>query len=159
MQLFVTGTVMSNRIPKTVTIAKSSKQFKEMQRGDVVKHVFNYRDKKGATQKAGLVLWKDRNIVYGMTNDTTTSTMDICTRRGQGGLLQLQRPTVISKYNTYMGGVDVADMRRLHYSSTIIGQNRWWLKLFFYLLDVGTSNALVLYNEAMKVKQPPPEHC
>jgi hypothetical protein len=31
-----------------------------------------------------------------------------------------------------------------------VGQNRWWLKLFFYLLDVGTSNALVLYNESMK---------
>ena len=45
---------MSNRIPTTVTIAKLSKQFKEMQRGDVVKHVFKYRDKKGATQKAGL---------------------------------------------------------------------------------------------------------
>jgi hypothetical protein len=155
MQLFVTGTVVSNRVPKTVTIAKSSKQFKEMQRGDVVKHVFNYRDKQGKQQKAGLVLWKDRNIVYSMTNDTTTSTMDICTRRGQGGLVQIQRPTVISKYNMYMGGVDVADMRRLHCSSTIMGQNRWWLKLFFYLLDVGTSNALVLYNEAMKGKQAP----
>ena len=28
-----------------------------------------------------------------------------------------------------------------------MGQNRWWLKLFFYLLDVGTFNALVVYNE------------
>jgi hypothetical protein len=36
-----------------------------------------------------------------------------------------------------------------------MGQNRWWLKLFFYLLDVGTSNALVIYNEAMKGKQNP----
>ena len=26
---------------------------------------------------------------------------------------------------------------------------RWWLKLFFYLLDVGTTSALVLYREAM----------
>lgn len=46
-----------------------------------------------------------------------------------------------------------ADMRRLHCNSTIMGQNRWWLKLFFYLLDAGTSNALVLYNEAMKTKE------
>ena len=52
-----------------------------------------------------------------------------------------------------MGGVDVADMRRLHCNSTIMGQNRWWLKLFFYLLDVGTSNALVLYNEAVSESQ------
>lgn len=155
MKLFVTGTILSNRIPKNVTIAKSSIQFRRMERGDAVKHVFHYRDKNGDTQKAGLVLWKDRNIVYSITNDTTTSTMDTCTRRGQGGLVEIRRPTVISKYNMYMGGVDVADMRRLHCSSTIMGQNRWWLKLFFYLLDVGTSNALVAYNEAMKDKQAP----
>ena len=48
-----------------------------------------------------------------------------------------------------MGGVDVADQCRLHCNSTIMGQNRWWLKLFFYLLDVGTANALVLYQLAM----------
>jgi hypothetical protein len=155
MKLFVTGTVLANRVPKSLTITKSSKQYREMERGDVVKHVFHYQDKSGETQKAGLVMWKDRNIVYSITNDTTTATMDTCTRRAQGGLIEIQRPTVISKYNTYMGGVDVADMRRLHCSSTIMGQNRWWLKLFFYLLDVGTSNALVAYNEAMKGKQDP----
>jgi hypothetical protein len=36
-----------------------------------------------------------------------------------------------------------------------MGQNCWWLKLFFYLLNAGTSNALVIYNEAMKGKQEP----
>ncbi|KAG7364663.1 transposase IS4 [Nitzschia inconspicua] len=69
--------------------------------------------------------------------------------------LPTQRRKVITKYNRHMGGVDLADMRRLHCHSTIMGQNRWWLKLFFYLLDVGTSNALVLYNEAMNGKQEP----
>ena len=54
-----------------------------------------------------------------------------------------------------MGGVDVADMRRLHCNSTVMGQNRWWLKLFFYLLDASTSNAVVSYNEAMTGKQAP----
>ena len=29
------------------------------------------------------------------------------------------------------------------------------VETFFYLLDVGTSNALVAYNEAMKAKQSP----
>ena len=49
-----------------------------------------------------------------------------------------------------MGGVDLADMRRLHCNSTLMGQNRWWLKLFFYNLDVGTANALVLYRAAIE---------
>ena len=45
-----------------------------------------------------------------------------------------------------MGGVDLADQRRLTCNSTVMGKHRWWLKLFFYLLDVGTSNALILYR-------------
>ena len=49
-----------------------------------------------------------------------------------------------------MGGVDLADMRRLHCNSTVMGLNRWWMKIFFYLLDVGTSNALVLFRESQK---------
>lgn len=70
-------------------------------------------------------------------------------RRSSEGLKLLQRPAVIGEYNNYMGGVDLANMRRLHCNSTIMGQNRWWLKIFFYLLDVGTANALVLYQEAV----------
>ena len=46
----------------------------------------------------------------------------------------------------------MADMQRLHCNSTIMGQNRWWLKLF-YLLDVGTCNALVLYNKSIDKSQ------
>jgi hypothetical protein len=30
----------------------------------------------------------------------------------------------------------------------IKGLHHWWLKLFFYQLDVGTSNAMIVYNEA-----------
>jgi hypothetical protein len=71
-------------------------------------------------------------------------------KRGRMPPICIDRPKVVEYYNQYMGGVDLADMRRLHCNSTIMGQNRWWLKLFFYLLDVGTSNALVLYKEATK---------
>jgi hypothetical protein len=155
MQLYTTGTILSNRIPRDMLIAKNSRQFKAMNRGDAVAHVLNYRTAKGEKKQAGLVAWKDRNMVYCVTNDTSTIPMDECRRRGQGGIITINRPNVITKYNQYMGGVDVADMRRLSCSSTIMGQNRWWLKLFFYLLDAGTSNALVIYNEAMKGKREP----
>ncbi|KAG7354301.1 transposase IS4 [Nitzschia inconspicua] len=155
MQLYTTGTVLSNRIPRSMTIAKSSREFKGMNRGDSVNHVLTYTTTKGERKRAGLVAWKDRNIVYCITNDTPTHLIDNCKRRGQGGIVTIKRPRVITEYNRHMGGVDLADMRRLHCQSTVMGQNRWWLKLFFYLLDVGTSNALVLYNEAMNGKQDP----
>ena len=90
--------------------------------------------------------------MYCLSNDTSNHQYDECRRRGEGGIIQIPRPRSISNYNRYMGGVDLADMKRLHCNSTIMGQNRWWLKLFFYLLDVGTSNALVLYNESMRIR-------
>ena len=61
-------------------------------------------------------------------------------------MLTIVQPKMISEYNHCMGGVDLADMQHLHCNWTIMGENRWWLKLFYCLLDVGTSNALVLFN-------------
>ena len=98
----------------------------------------------------GLVCWKDRNVVYCLLNDTNNVDVDECTRRGDGGLVTFPRPISIANYNKFMGGVDLADTKRLHCSSAIMGQNRWWLKIFFNLLDIGTSNALVLHNEYLK---------
>ena len=116
-----------------------------MNRGDFVSHRYSYAVE-GERQMAGLVCWKDRDIVYCISNESNTKEKDSCKRRSKDGLLTIERPKMITEYNRYMGGVDLADMRRLHCNSTIMGQNRWWLKLFFYLLDVGTSNALILYN-------------
>jgi hypothetical protein len=59
--------------------------------------------------------------------------------------MTIQRPISIAHYNQYMGGVDLADMRRLHCNSTIMV-----VEAFFNLLDVGTSNALVLHKEFLK---------
>ena len=145
MDLYVTGTVMKNRIPKELTVTKSSKMYKEMGRGDFKRHRFVYLNGE-EEEEMGLVCWKDWDVVYWLSNNTDTVGTDTCKRRSKDGLLTLTRPTMIAEYNKYMGGVDLADMRRLHCNSTIMGQNRWWLKLFFYLLDVGTSNALVLYK-------------
>jgi hypothetical protein len=149
--LYITGTVLQNRIPKEIRIAKTSAEYKGMTRGDSLKCKVSFTKEDGKTKaEAGLVCWRDRQIVYCLSNDTNNHEVDECTRRGNGGIIRIERPISIANYNRYMGGVDLADMRRLHCNSTIMGQNRWWLKLFFYLLDVGTSNALVLYNEAMK---------
>ena len=145
MDIYITGTIMKNRIPKELTIAKSGREYKQLERGDIKRHVYTYRSK-GKLCTAGLVCWKDRDIVYCLSNESDTVSFDSCTRRTKDGLVTIRRPRSISDYNKYMGGVDLADMRRLHCNSTIMGQNRWWLKLFFYLLDVGTSNALVLHN-------------
>ena len=148
MNLYVTGTVMSNRIPVNVRITKRSSEFKDMERGDHKMHTYEYEKDDGAKSKCGLVCWKDKDIVYCLTNAINTEPTGHCFRRSQTGKICISRPLAIQLYNNNMGGVDLADQRRLHCNSSLKGLHRWWLKLFFYVLDVGTSNALVLFNEA-----------
>ena len=150
IDIYVMGTLMKNQIPSDLTIAKSSREFKEMNRGDFKHHLYTY-EWNGQTEKAGLVCWKDCDIVYCISNTTNTTEKDKCFRRSREGLVEIVRPKMISEYNKYMGGVDLADMKRLHCNSTIMGQNWWWLKIFFYLLDVGTSNANVLFNMSQRL--------
>ena len=150
MNLFITGTLMQNQIPKEIRLLKKSPEYRQMKRGDARKAKLIRHKIDNKQLESGIVGWRDRKIVYCLSNDTNNCEFDQCTRRSADGLIRIPRPLSISEYNKYMGGVDLADMRRLHCSSTIMGQNRWWLKLFFYLLDVGTSNSLILHNEHRK---------
>ena len=84
--------------------------------------------------------------MYCLSNECDSVDFDDSMRRLKNGLITVRRPKCIAEYNKYMGGVYLADMQWLHCNSTILGQNHWWSKLFFYFLDVGTSNALVLHN-------------
>jgi hypothetical protein len=144
--------MLANRIPLAICTAKTSATFKKMNQGDALKCQVTFRTEQGATSHAGLVCWRDQNMVYCMSNDTNNFEFDECSRRGIGGIIKIPRPLSTANYNKYMGGVDLADMRRLHCNSTNMCQKRWWLKLFFYLLDVGTSNALVLHNEPARMQ-------
>ena len=87
MNLYVTGTLMRNRIPSELTIGKTTKKFKEMQQGDYVSHRFSYIS--GAEKMAGLVCWKDRDIVYCLSNECDTKETDICRRQSKEGLLTI----------------------------------------------------------------------
>jgi hypothetical protein len=129
--LYLTGTMLANRIPLGIRVPKTSRRFKQMQQGDAIKCRVRFRTRSGEEGQARLVCWRDRNMVYCLSNDSNNHDFDQCSRRGLGGIIRIPRPLSIANYNKYMGGVDLADMRRLHCNSTIMGQKRWWLKLFF----------------------------
>ena len=89
--------------------------------------------------------WKDSNILYCLTTSTSINESDLWFIKIQGDLIHISRSNVILYYNYNMGGVDIADMRRLDFNSVIVGICQWWMKLF-YLLDVVYSNSLIIYN-------------
>ena len=49
-----------------------------------------------------------------------------------------------------MGGVDLADTWKHNFNATHIRLDQWWLNLFFYLLDFGTPNTLLIYILSIK---------
>ena len=75
IDIYVTGTLMKNWIPRELTIAKSTKLFRDMNRGDVRQHLYQYQSR-GKTYKAGLVCWKDCDIVYCISNETDSVSQD-----------------------------------------------------------------------------------
>ena len=91
MDLYRTGTMMGNRIPKVLTILKSLRKFKSIERGNFTQHLYTYNSK-NQTKKCGLVCWKDRNMVYCLTNETDTGNIGHCYRRVQGGRIRIKRP-------------------------------------------------------------------
>jgi hypothetical protein len=78
MSLYVTGTIIQKRLPKSVIITKSSKVYKEMYKGQFKQHVYQYRTVSGEEATHGWVFWKDRDIVYCLSNNTNTKNIDSC---------------------------------------------------------------------------------
>ena len=84
-----------------------------------------------------------------LTSECSLDEEDYCKRRSKVGLLLIKRPISIKEYNKYMGGVDIADQKRLFWESRIHKLSRWWIRVFFYYVDVGTVNAMVLYRKSI----------
>ena len=75
-----------------------------------------------------------------------------CKRIKKGdGVIILKQPALIKQYNKNMGGVDVSDKRRLGCATSIKGLHRWWIRIFFYIIDIIISNALILHKEGAKL--------
>jgi Transposase IS4 len=90
-KLYLTGIMMANRIPQGIRIAKTSATFRQMKRGDAVKSKFLFKVG-DENMEAGLVSWKDRSMVYCLSNDSNNFEFDKCTHRSANGLVKIPRP-------------------------------------------------------------------
>jgi len=60
-------------------------------------------------------------------------------------VLSVPCPKVICDYTTRMGSVDRFDQKRGLYSVSRRSR-RWWLRIFYFLLDCAVVNACILFN-------------
>ena len=128
------GTVRVNRrgMPKEVTAAKLKKG--EMTTSEVKKGMLALK-------------WQDKRAVVMLStiHDDSRVTKRRRTRLVAGGIEEVQKPTMVEKYNMYMGGVDKGDQLMSYYGfshRTV----KWWRRAFFHLFENAIVNAYILYR-------------
>lgn len=75
---------------------------------------------------------------------------EVTVQRRQKGTAEKARvkcPMVVSNYNTYMGGVDLIDQRKSYYELDRKSKFRFYLRIFFDLMDISCVNAFIVFNQ------------
>ncbi|XP_025202907.1 piggyBac transposable element-derived protein 3-like [Melanaphis sacchari] len=93
------------------------------------------------------VQWRDNKVVtmastfVGELDKRTTKRFDKKEKK-----IEISRPIVIEVYNSHMGGVDLIDSMIARYR-IIMRSKKWYIKIFFHLLDVTVVNSWLLYKK------------
>ena len=97
--------------------------------------------------------WKDRgkkSVVVSSNMHTPSETTFVKRTNKEGRKEDVQCPKSISEYNKYMGGVDLFDQLSSCYSISWKSK-RWWVKIFYYLMDSVVVNSFILYKTTLKL--------
>ena len=129
-----TGTIRTNRkhFPK---ILKRASGERPQERGTTT---FAYHN------NITVVRWIDNRDVYAIS----TLNSDLLTkvkRQVDGTVKEITCPEIISDYNSFMGGVDLADQAMCYYS---MGRKtlKWWRRVFWRMHDHTITNAYIIYK-------------
>lgn len=133
-ETFFTGTIKRNRkgFPKDLNAVH--------QRGD-----YDWKMKPNGLL-AGV--WKDSKEVpfISTASSPTFDPMPTCKRRINKEIVTIQIPPAIKSYNLAKSGVDIADQRRSYCQMRFKQLRRWWLPLFFALIDTCIENGRYIWN-------------
>lgn len=136
------GTVRSNRknIPKNVPVDKT------MQRGQIFTT---------SSQGISFIKWMDNKAVFMLTNFLSPIPTTTVKRRVQrsGEKINVTCPEIIAKYNNNMGGVDLMDQRKVCYEVDRKAKIKFYLRLFFDLLDIAMNNAYIVFSKLHENRQ------
>ena len=93
-------------------------------------------------------VWKDAKLVSFLSKLNPVGDDHVNRKQQDGSIIEVPPvPTAVS-YNENMGGVDLNDQHRKHYS---VGHKsrKWWRYLLWFLIDVSIVNAHILEKEAL----------
>ena len=141
------GTARSNRVdlPRDICHLKS-RQVKQLKQGE------SLHRQKGTLTCATRRDRKGVSMLFACTVPTSKAHSGEVERivkvNGQWQMENFAHPDVINLYNTFTGGVDVADQEVSTYSRLMRG-SVWYYKLFFDVVEVCLSNAHILENKSL----------
>ena len=129
----------------TGTLRTTRKQFPKMLKpfsGEPPKErgttMFAYHD------NITVVRWADNRDVYAISTLNSDSLTKV-KRQVDGEVKEIPCPEIIADYNSFMGGVDLADQAMCYYS---LGRKtvKWWRRVFWRMHDHAITNAYIIYK-------------
>jgi hypothetical protein len=141
---YTIGTMRTGRKHWPVEFKNIKVLTKNMQRGESVCKL---------VQGIQCIVWKDNKGVAFLNNVADPIKQTHVPRRNKDGTRsQIPRSEAVNLYNKHMGGVDVFDSRRKTYSCSRKSK-KWWVRIYYFLLDTAIANAYILYRETPATKK------
>lgn len=131
-QIYCTGTVRANR--QGMPAALKNKKLKN--RGESI-----------TLTKGNMtaIAWKDKKPVFYLTTfEDSTQTSIVKRRQKDGTQKEYSVPKVAENYSKFMFGVDLADQKRMAYS-TCRKAKKWWKYLFWFCFGVALVNSFICF--------------
>jgi DNA excision repair protein ERCC-6 len=100
-------------------------------------------------KKISVCIWIDKRPVIIASNCFNPKDCVSASRRmrGQAGRIARDIPKIVVDYNETMKGVDLADQKKVTYEIDHRSPTKFYLRIFFDLLDISITNAYIVYQK------------
>lgn len=141
------GTIRSNRLGGAQKLLETDKSLKTRGRG-------NYDWRVDASSNITTIKWNDNNIVSLASNFIGPEEGEEIRRWSSKdkAYINVTCPRMVREYNSFMGGVDLADMLLALYRIPMRSK-KWYIPIFFYLLKTAITNGWLLYRRHCTIEK------
>lgn len=140
-QVYLTGTIMKNRINKALQKLPSDKTMKQQGRGATSSVT-------RGDGKVCVVKWYDNKPVLMLSTVHAEQPEDACQRwsKTEKQYVTVTRPSIVREYNSKMGGVDLVD-RMMSYYRMSVRTRKWTIRMLMHFTDLALANSWLLYRQ------------
>uniref|UniRef100_A0A674PFF5 PiggyBac transposable element-derived protein 3-like n=2 Tax=Takifugu rubripes TaxID=31033 RepID=A0A674PFF5_TAKRU len=134
-ELYLTGTVMKNRVTAAVQKLPTDKTMQTSGRG-------TSKEVSSEDGQLCVIKWFDNKPVLMISAVHGTQPEDICQRwdKKQKKYVSVSRPCIVREYNMKMGGVDLID-RMISYYRMSSRTKKWTIRMLMHFTDLALANS------------------